>query len=185
MSGCAPREARCRRRWAPLWGRYLSLGLLALGWLQGCSAATGRLVGQEFVSPRYAFAVRLPEDAWQVVANEPSVLTLAHTQLAAGITINVTCDQQSRAPLDILTRHLFFGFRDVDVLRQEPQVLNGVPALKTVARARLEGREVQLSSYVVRHAGCVYDLVYFASPPDFPGGEADFERMVAQFRLRP
>ncbi len=73
-------------------------------------------------------------------------LTLTHVQLAAGITISVTCDRERDVPLSILTRHLFFGFKDIEVLQQGSQMLNGVPALKTVARARLDAREVQLSS---------------------------------------
>jgi hypothetical protein len=110
-------------------------------------------------------------------------LTLAHMQLAAGITISVTCHQERDVPLDILTRHLFFGFKNIEILQQAPQALNGLPALKTVARARLDGREVQLHSYVVRRDSCIYDMVYFASPQDYPRGEPSFERMVAGFRF--
>jgi predicted Zn-dependent protease len=170
-------------RWASRRGWYLALGVVVLGYLSGCSAAVGRVTGQRFISPRYAFEVRLPGEAWQVVANDPAVLTLTHPHLAAGITVNVTCDRAGRAPLDILTRHLFFGFKHVEVLRQEPQALNGVSALKTVARAWLDARELLVSSYIIQHHDCVYDVVYFASPQDFPRGEADFERLVAQFRF--
>lgn len=143
----------------------------------------GQVVGQQFVSPAYAFEIPLPGDNWQAVAGEPSVLTLTHTQLAAGITISVTCDRERDIPLDILTRHLFFGFKDMHILQQETQTLNGAPTLKTVARARLDAHDVQVESYVVRHAGCVYDMVYFASPQDYPRGESAFERMVAGFRF--
>jgi hypothetical protein len=144
----------------------------------------GRVIGQQFVSPAYAFEVPLPGDEWQPVPDEPSVLTLTHSQLAAGITISVTCDQERDVPLNILTRHLFFGFNHVEILQQEPQALNGVPALKTVARARLDAREVQVYSYVVQRDGCVYDMVYFASPQDYARGEPSFERMMAGFRFR-
>jgi hypothetical protein len=149
----------------------------------GCSAAVGRVIGQQFVSPVYAFEVPLPGDEWQPVADEPSVLTFTHTQLAAGITISVTCERERDVPLNVLTRHLFFGFKDMDILHQELQALNGVPALKTVARARLDAREVQVKSYVVRHDGCVYDMVYFARPQDYSRGEPSFEGMMAGWRF--
>lgn len=170
-------------RWVSLPGWYLALGVVTLSYLSGCSAAVGRVAGQQFVSPRYGFEVGLPGAAWQVTANEPAVLTLAHRHLAAGITVNATCDRQGRAPLDILSRHLFFGFENVEILQQEPQALNSGPALKTVARARLEAQELLVSSYIIQHHNCVYDLVYFASPQDFPRGEADFEQLVTQFRF--
>jgi hypothetical protein len=151
--------------------------------LTSCRATVGHVIGQQFISSAYAFEVPLPGDAWQSVADEPSVLTLAHTQLAAGITISVTCDHARDVPLDILTRHLFFGFKHMEVLQQTPQALNGVPTLETVARARLDGREVQLHSYVIRRDGCIYDMVYFARPQDYPHGAPSFERMMAGFRF--
>ena len=175
----------CGRRveWGGTFSWWLTVGCLMLMNLTSCRATVGQVIGQQFVSPVYAFAVPLPEDAWQPVSDEPSVLTLAHTQLAAGITIGVTCGQAREVPLDILTRHLFFGFKDMEVLQQAPQALNGVPALKTVARARLDGREVQLHGYVVQRDGCIYDLVYFASPQHYSRGEPSFEHMVAGFRF--
>jgi hypothetical protein len=172
-----------RRVWALSW--WCTVGCLTLMNLTSCRATVGQVMGQQFVSPAYAFEVLLPGDEWQPVADEPSVLTLTHTQLAAGITISVTCHQERDAPLDILTRHLFFGFKNVEVLQQALQALNGVPALETVARARLDGREVQLHSYVVQRDGCIYDMVYFAHPQDYSRGAPGFERMMAGFRFLP
>jgi hypothetical protein len=161
----------------------LAVGCLALLSLTSCQATVGRVIGQQFISPAYAFAVPLPGDEWQSASDEPSVLTLTHPQWAAGITISVTCHHERDVPLDILTRHLFFGFKNVEVLQQEPQRLNGVPALKTVARGRLDAREVQVASYVVQRHGCVYDMVYFASPQDYARGEPSFARMIGGFRF--
>jgi hypothetical protein len=178
------RSAKFRQRgsaWA--WGWWLAVGYLALMSLTSCRATVGHVIGQQFVSPAYAFEVPLPGDEWHLVPDEPSVLTLTHPQLAAGITISVTCDRERDVPLNILTRHLFFGFKNMEVLQQESQALNGVPALKTVARARLDAHEVQVHSYVVRHDGCVYDMVYFASPQDYSRGEPSFARMMAGFRF--
>jgi hypothetical protein len=170
-----------RRIWAL--SQWFTVGCLTLMHLTSCRATVGQVIGQQFVSPVYAFEVPLPGDEWQAVADEPSVLTLAHKQLAAGITISVTCHQERDVPLDILTRHLLFGFKNVEVLQQARQALNGVPALETVARARLDGRSVQLHSYVVQRDSCIYDMVYFANPQDYSHGEPGFERMMAGFRF--
>jgi hypothetical protein len=183
VGGSGRRGQTRQRRCTAVWGWWLAIGCLALMSLTSCRATVGRVIGQQFVSPAYAFAVPLPGDEWQPVAGEPSVLTLTHAHLAAGITISVTCDRERDVPLNILTRHLFFGFNHIEVLQQEPQALNDVPALKTVARARLDAREVQIYSYVVRRDGCVYDMVYFARPQDFSRGEPSFEQMMAGFRF--
>jgi hypothetical protein len=143
------------------------------------------VIGQQFVSPVYAFEVPLPGNEWRLAVDEPSVLTLTHPELAAGITISVTCNREPPAPLDVLARHLFFGFKDLVILRQESRPLNGVPALQTVARARLDTGEVQVNSYVAQHQGCVYDMVYYANPQDYSRGAPSFERMVAGFRFLP
>jgi hypothetical protein len=180
-SGSSGTSRQRRHIWALSW--WFAAGCLTLMSLTSCRATVGQVIGQQFISPAYAFAVPLPGDEWQPVADEPSALTLVHTQLAAGITISVTCDQEHGVPLDILTRHLFFGFKDIEVLQQAPQALNGVPALETVARAHLDGREMQLHSYVVRRDGCIYDMVYFASPQDYSRGAPSFEHMMAGFRF--
>lgn len=164
-------------------GWWFAVGCLTLVSLTSCRATVGRVIGPQFVSQAYAFAVPLPGDEWRLVSDEPSLVTLTHAQLAAGITISVTCDREREVPLSLLTRHLFFGFKDLEVLQQGSQVLNGVPALKTVARARLEAREVQLSSYVVQRDGCVYDMVYFATPQDYDRGEPGFARMMLGWRF--
>jgi predicted Zn-dependent protease len=170
-----------RRLWALRW--WFAIGCLTLMSTSGCLATLGQVRGQQFVSPAYGFEVPLPGDEWSPLNGEPAVLALAHTQLAAGMTISVTCHQERDVPLDILTRHLLFGFKNIEILQQAQQAFNGVPALKTIARAELAGREVQLRGHVVRRNGCIYDIVYFASPQDYSSGESSFERMIAGFRF--
>lgn len=167
----------------PDWGWCLIVALAVLGVMGGCSAAVGRVVGQHFVSPAHAFEVPLPGNAWRPASGGQSVLTLRHTQFAAGITISVTCERGRDVPLGIRARHLFFGLKEKEVLLQESRALNGVPALKTVVRGRLDTQDVQLSSYVMVRQGCVYDVVYFANPLNYSHGEAAFERMVEGFRF--
>jgi hypothetical protein len=176
-SNVCPFESAWLRGW------WFAVGCLTLVSLTGCRATMGHVIGQQYVSPTYAFEVPLPGDEWQPLPDEPSLLTLTHAQLEAGITISVSCHRQRDMPLNILTRHLFFGFKDIEVLQQGPQTFDGVPALKTVARARLDAREVQICSYVVQRDGCVYDMVYFASLQDYSRGEPSFERMTTGWRF--
>jgi hypothetical protein len=173
------------RRCPWTWGWWLAGCCIVLVSCVGCGAAVGKMIDRRFVSPAHAFEVWLPEDEWRATSDGPAVLTLTHTTLAAGITISVTCDRERQAPLEVLTRHLFFGFKDLEILHQEPLALNGVQALQTVARARLDRGAVQVKSYVTQRDGCVYDIVYAASPEDYARGEPSFERMLAGFRFLP
>jgi hypothetical protein len=173
------------RRCTWTWNWWLAVCCIVLASCVGCSVTRGRVIGQQFVSPIYAFEVSLPGNDWRTTADGPAVLTLTHMRLAAGITISVTCDREHQAPLDVLARHLFFGFKDMEILQQGPRALNGVQALQTVAQARLDGRAVQVNSYVAQRDRCVYDIVYVASPEDYARGEPSFERMLAGFRFLP
>jgi hypothetical protein len=177
------RQRRWRRQ-ALRWGWYGTVVIATLVVFVGCRATVGSIIGQQFVSSTYTFAVPLPGDEWTLTSADPAVLTLAHPQFAAGINISVTCDRERQAPLSILARHLFFGFREVEILQQEARTLDGAPALQTVARARLDGAQVQVNSYVVQRQGCVYDLVYFASPQEYSRGEPSFARMLDGFRFQ-
>lgn len=172
------------QRYGPRWGWYGAVAMAVMAGVMGCHATVGRSVGQQFISSAYAFEVPLPGNGWTSTSVDPSILTLTHPGLAAGISISVTCDRERQAPLTILARHLFFGFKEVEILRQEGRTLDGVAALQTLARARLEGAEVQVNSYVMQHQGCVYDLVCFASPRDYSSVEPIFVQMLAGFRFQ-
>src|SRR5215216_97559 len=50
------------RQHTAAWGLHLSISFMILGSLMGCSVTVGRVVGQQFVSPTYAFEVPLPGD---------------------------------------------------------------------------------------------------------------------------
>lgn len=166
-------------------GRCVAMTLFILAGFTGCRATIGRVVGQQFVSPMYAFEVPLPGEEWITRTDRPSTVAFTHVELAAGISISVACTRDGQAPLDILARQLFFGLKAREILQQESRVLNGVPALQTIARARLDTTEVQVNSYVAQHQGCIYDLVYFANPQDYPRGEPSFAQMLAGFHFLP
>src|SRR5688500_12203642 len=61
-----------QRRCSGVWGWWFAVGCLTLVSLTSCRATMGRVIGQQFVSPTYAFAAPLPGDEWQPVPDEPS-----------------------------------------------------------------------------------------------------------------
>lgn len=173
------------RRCSWTWSWWFAGCCIVLAGCIGCGAAAGKLIDRRFVSPAHGFEVRLPEGGWRATSDGPAVLTLTHPTLAAGITVSVTCNRERQVSLEVLTRHLFFGFKDLEILHQEPWALNGVQALQTVARARLDQDAVQVKSYVTQRDSCVYDIVYVARLEDYARGEPSFDRMLAGFRFLP
>ena len=90
----------------------------------------------------------------------------------------VTCEEQQAVPLRILARRLFFGIGARRVMAQEPVSLNGTEAIHTVLEGHLKESDVMVSSYVAQDHGCVYDLIYVASPSVFQDRLPEFERFV-------
>lgn len=100
------------------------------------------------------------------------------------IALFQSCEGEGRLPLRTLARRLFFGLKEKQVLEQRLVSLDGSEAIHTLLQAEFEGDEVKVSSYVVKKAGCVYDLVYLAPPSAFSTGLPDFERFARGWELR-
>jgi hypothetical protein len=94
------------------------------------------------------------------------------------MAVSASCPEQEKGPLPAVARHVFFGLRHVEWLRQEPIMLDGVAGLETVVRGTVEGTTVQVRSIVVRQKGCLYDLLFVAPPETFEARSADFDRLL-------
>lgn len=65
---------------------------------------------------------------------------------------------------------------------QEHFRLVGRDALRSRVHARLDGVEVHMELVLVKKNGCLFDLMYIASPQAFSAGVSDFRRVVDGFR---
>jgi len=153
------------------------------GLLTGCAAASGRVVDGVYVDAAKGIRVDLPRSGWQVTQSPGADLVLRHTGADTSMAVSASCPEQERGSLPALARHVFFGLRQVEWLRQEPIVLDGVAGLETVVRGRAEGAPVQVRSVVIRRKGCLYDLIFVAPPETFEARGADFDAFLAGWQF--
>ena len=153
------------------------------GLLTGCAAASGRVVDGVYVDAAKGFRVDLPRSGWRVASSPGADLALRHTGTDASMAVSASCPEQERGPLPAVARHVFFGLRQVEWLRQEPVMLDGVAGLETVVRGRGEGAPVQVRSVVIRQKGCLYDLLFVAPPETFEARGADFDAFLAGWQF--
>lgn len=149
----------------------------------GC--ASGGIRNAVYRDEARNFRVEIPQNGWRVIQSPGADLALEDTRSAARMAVAVNCPERETAPLPSLVRHLYFGLRQVERLRQEQVVLDGAVGLDTVVRGSWEGTTVQIRSLVIRRTGCLYDLLYVAPPDAFAARSADFDRFVQSWQFLP
>ena len=145
--------------------------VLAALLLTGCGG--GRFLNGAYLDEAKGFRVALPP-GWERVQVEGADLALR--QPGAGVTLAVaaSCPPAEEAEPAILTRHLFFGLRQRELIRQEPVSVDGVTGLKTLLLAKVGGTPVLVQAVVVRRGNCLYDLLAVARPEAEAAGETAF-----------
>lgn len=158
--------------------RGCTLGL-ALG-LAGCA---GGLRDGVFRKAAVAYRVSAPDpQAFRPVAFSDNDLAWAATRSSHLLAMNAVCEGHDDAPLDVLTRHLLFGFTERTRVSDALEPLDGREALRTVWTAKLDGVPVELELVVLKKNGCVHDFTYVSPPGERAAHEADFEALVKGFR---
>lgn len=162
----------------PSASRYIRFCLLAVAiWLAGC--ATGQIEHGVYTNAAKGFTVPLPADGWHIERARAPDLLLRHQDRDAGIMVSAACgDKRADRPLEILSRHLFFG-----VHAQERRTAVYGDAVETFLRGHVGGRVLRLHGVTFKGPGCVYDLVLFAAPDSYAAANEVFEAMVLQFDL--
>lgn len=157
--------------------------MLALG-LLGCGDP--QLRGRVFDRGDVRYRVGELPAAWRVLESDGDV-AFFRRELAAIISVNARCGHRDDdVPLEALTQHLLIGWTAREVVSQETIPFARREALHTIVRARLDGVPRELSLYVLKKNGCVYDLSYVAPPERFDEGAGDFEAFVRGFEtVRP
>lgn len=141
-----------------------------------CTA--GGVVGDRYLDGTKGFEIPLPPPAWTAAQFPGTDIAFRRAGSPATIGVHAECKDPEQGPLRALARHLFFGLKGKRLVEEEGFTLNGSEAYRMLLDGELDGEPVRLEGYVVRHGGCVTDLVYVAAPAAFAGGRADFERMV-------
>ena len=156
------------------------------GWRDSGDTYYRHRVPKKLARKETTYSFGLPGEAWRPVRDIKGVQVMwTHAQTHALIQVHVQCDEHGDSDLQQYTDHLRIDFTDWKVLSQEDETLLGRAALRTVVEAKLDGVPVKLELWVVKRAGCLFDLHYVAARDKFAVGEADFARVVDALRFTP
>lgn len=134
-----------------------------------------------FVKGGLRYRVQSPGEGWRAVRLNDTDLAWTAVAGPQVLSMNSGCDEHGDPSLEVLTGHLLFGFTDREVLAQEAVLLDGREAMRTRARAKLDGVEVELGFTVLKKNGCVYDVQYVAPVGRYDERASDYEKLVQGF----
>ena len=119
---------------------------------------------------------------WERISMDGPLLAFTDKSSDGTVDVYARCGQDADdVPLVALTKHLLIGFTERDFKEEKVVPMDGREALHTVVHAKLDGVLVALSIYVMKKDGCVYDLVYVASPARYDKGVSAFDSFVGGF----
>ena len=151
----------------------------------GCE--TVQVQGRRVRDKDARFSIDLPSRDWRLESAEEvddaRVIVFAHSKRRGRIVLEVTAAPETKAPLDVLLRRLFFGMTDKRFLKREERVIAGQPAAFVEMTGKEEGEEVRIAAYALKVGQQLYDVAYFAPPADFPAGERDFHQLAESFQF--
>lgn len=162
--------------------RYLIAALLAVTLSSGC-ATTGRVSGGHYTSRHLAYQVGDLPVGWMPGRAATADMMFVHRDRGATIYVDNSCRRYRDASLNVLANHLFFGFEDIEILRQDLRLLDNRQALIRVAEARLDGVLVRLGIAVLKRDNCIFDAVMIAPRDGFELAFTDFEAMLGGFHV--
>ena len=146
---------------------------------------TGKVVGYKngrVLTKDGFFAVGPLSPDWERIKVGKAVVTFYNPQMKSTIATDSFCDQAyNDSSLKNLTTHLFPGLQDTDVVNQEPFMLDGRGALKTVVKAKLDGVPVMMKIVVVKKDWCLFDFFLVSEQAYFARAAQDFETFYQGF----
>lgn len=157
---------------------FALLCLAALAPVAGCALFGGG--GEGTWARAEAYTISAPT-SWK--KREPESSDKAY-QLPTGpiATVTSSCHRHPDASLPLLTKHLLFGTREVNIERRESFSVAGAEGLLSKLTAKMEGAKFHMILVVARKGDCVFDFS-LVSPKAITGGEEnDFLTFVRSYR---
>ena len=122
-----------------------------------------------------------PGAGWSPLKISGLQVAWINPKLQGLIELHGQCEEQGDSSLYQYTDHLRIDWTDWVVQEQSEHQLLGRAALRTVAVAKLDGVPRQQELWVVKRAGCLFDLRYGAQPSKFAAGQPHFAAVVKSF----
>ncbi|MCC6336970.1 MAG: hypothetical protein IT380_23625 [Myxococcales bacterium] len=146
-------------------------------------ACAGGLKGEVFRKSAVAYRVSAPSaDQFHRVDFSDNDLAWAANKGPHLLAMNAVCQGTDDASLEVLTRHLLFGFTEKERLSEQRQTVDGREALHTVWSAKLDGVPMELELVVLKRDGCVHDFTYVSPPGERPAHQEAFDALVKGFK---
>lgn len=98
------------------------------------------------------------------------------------VTLVSSCNRNPDAPLDVLTRHLLMGTRDVAVKKREKMTLGSNEGLHSQVLAKLQGHPFHLEVFVLTKNRCVFDFALMSPEQITESDSAGFKEFVTSFK---
>jgi hypothetical protein len=130
---------------------------------------------------------KLPPQAGASSDTSSSDVAYQSQKTASIVSLNSACRptfETEHRDLKTFTNLLFLGISDITQRDEREFKLQGLPALETTLKGRLNNEEMMLRTVVLRRGECVYDLMFVARPEHFAENETDFAHFVDSLKLR-
>ena len=104
-------------------------------------------------------------------------------QLPSGsvATLNTSC-KRTAAPLEVLTRQLLMGSRNVKILKRDNLRIDGADGLHSSLRVTEDGTPLRLEVLVLRKGNCTFDFTLMNAKEIGHGEIADFLTFARSLR---
>ncbi len=97
------------------------------------------------------------------------------------VSLVSSCNRDPEAPLEILTRHLLMGTRNVTTVKREKRTIGASEGLYSKVTARLEGKPFHLELFVTAQNRCVFDFSLVSPGPIPESDSTNFDSFIRSF----
>jgi hypothetical protein len=163
-----------------LWNFIFPVFLLVL--LLGCFGGvkkTGKVVGYKdghVLTKKGFYQVGTLPPTWSKVNLGKALVAFYNGELKSTISTDSFCDQAyNDSSLKMLTKHLFAGLQETQVIEEKPFMLNKREALQTLIKAKLDGVPVMVDIVVIKKNWCLFDFFLVSETGNYARAAEDFE----------
>ncbi|MEZ4751662.1 MAG: hypothetical protein R3B54_13870 [Bdellovibrionota bacterium] len=98
------------------------------------------------------------------------------------VAVSSSCNRHADADLQVLTRHLLIGVRNVVFIRQTYLEVNGAQGLYSSVRGEAGQDPIRFEIFVISKGGCIFDFTLLNKKQISAGDVAEFKQLVMSFR---